>query len=252
MRRLVLTLGWLGTLLFGGVVLLSFAEPLRIEQAARELLRIEIEHRIGEKVESLSGGRLANLARKAVERQDGEIERMRRVIANDLPRRVAERVADLQRADCECRQRLVRAAQEAATEHLQSLLQLRERLDAMIETAYAQVTRQLLRELRIFSGSNALAFALLLGLAARRRSSGRQLMLATGVLVGAVGLTGGLYLFHQNWLHTLVFGSYVGLAYAGWLAAVAGLLGDLAFNRARVTNLVVNAVGALAGPASPC
>lgn len=198
MRPLVLTLAWLGTLLFGGVFLLSFAEPLRIEQAARELLRIEIEHRIGEKVESLSGGRLASLARKAAERQDGEIERMRRVIANDLPRRVAERMADLQRADCECRQRLVRAAQEAATEHLQSPLQLRERLDAMIETAYAQVTRQLLRELRIFSGS------------------------------------------------------YVGLAYAGWLAAVAGLLGDLAFNSARVTNLVVNAVSALAGSASPC
>ncbi len=251
MRRFVLTLAWLGTLLFGSVFVLSFADPLRIEQAARELLRIEIERRVGDKIESLSGGALAGMARKVLGQQDAEIEALRRAIAAELPRRVAERLADLQRVDCECRKHLGALAQRAAHAHLASLLQLREQLNDTIEIAYAHVTRQLLRELRIFSASNALAFALLLGLAAWRRSSGRQLLLAAAVLVGSVAITGGLYLFHQDWLHTLVFGRYVGLAYAGWLAAVVLLLGDLAFNRARLTNALVNLVGAV-GTASPC
>lgn len=82
-----------------------------------------------------------------------------------------------------------------------------------------------------------------------------HLALPAVVLLGAVMVTGGLYLFNKNWLHTIVFGEYVGLAYAAYLASVALLLADVVFNRARVitrlVNWVLNAIGA-ALSLSPC
>jgi hypothetical protein len=56
-------------------------------------------------------------------------------------------------------------------------------------------------------------------------------------------------------LHTIVFGQYVGLAYALYLTVVALLLADVVLNRARVTTRLVNvalqAVGSVA-TAVPC
>jgi hypothetical protein len=112
-----------------------------------------------------------------------------------------------------------------------------------------------LREFRIFCGSNALAFALLGIVTLLRQRATLQLLLPAFVTVGAVSVTGALYLFNQNWLHTIVFGQYVGLAYPLYLAGVALLLIDIAFNRARVTtqlvNLILQALGS-AVTAVPC
>lgn len=173
----------------------------------------------------------------------------------DVPRRVANVVADMLNADCECRKRLVQYAQKSAAEQLSSFALVREKLVTLIETAYASVTQSLMREFRIFTASNALAFVLLGIVTLVRRRAGLQLALPAVVLVGAVVISGSLYLFGQNWLHTIVFAQYVGLAYCAYLAGVALLLADIFFNRARATTrimqLVLDAIGS-AATAVPC
>jgi len=176
-------------------------------------------------------------------------------IGQDLPREVANVIADMLNADCECRKRLVEHAQRSEVERLSSLAQVHRRLVGLIESAYASVTRSLMREFRIFTASNAVAFVLLGFITLIRPTADLQLVLPALVLVGSVVVTGGLYLFNQNWLHTIVFGDYVGLVYAVYLAGVALLLADVLFNRARVTtrmvNLVLQSVGS-AATAIPC
>ena len=67
------------------------------------------------------------------------------------------------------------------------------------------------------------------------------------MLLAAASITAYLYLFNQNWLHTLLFSDYVGLAYLGYLGAAFALLSDIIFNRARITteilNFILNALG---------
>jgi hypothetical protein len=112
-----------------------------------------------------------------------------------------------------------------------------------------------MREFRIFTASNAAAFALLGVITMLRRRATLQLMLPALVLVGAVAIASAIYLFSQDWLHTIVFAQYVGLAYSLYLVGVALLLADVAFNRARVTTQLVNsALSALGAAASavPC
>lgn len=249
MRTMILGLAVLGTLLFGAAFAISWLNPLLIERAAREIVRIEVEHQVGESIDRLTDSRLAGLAERALRRIDLDIERSRQALRDDVPRRVANVVADMLDADCACRQRLVESAQRSENGRLTSLTLAREKLAGFIESTYASVAASLMREFRIFTASNALAFALLGLVTLFRRRSGLQLLLTAVVLVGAVALTGGVYVFNQDWLHTIVFGEYVGLGYAAYLAGVTLLLADVAFNRARVTTRIVNVILDAAGSA---
>jgi hypothetical protein len=190
-----------------------------------------------------------------LQQTDLDIEHAQAAIREELPRRVAAVIANMLSADCECRQRLTENSQRSEKERLSSLSQVRERLLALIESAYASVTRNLMREFRIFTASNTVAFAVLGIVTLVRRRATLQMVLPAVVLLSAVIITGGIYLFSQNWLHAIIFGQYVGLAYSLYLCSVALLLADVVFNRARVTTQLVNgalhAVGAAAS-AVPC
>jgi hypothetical protein len=254
-RPAILLSSWLGALLFGAAFVLSWSHPLLVERAAREVIRIEVERRVGQRIDELSDTRIAGFARRALRATRLEIEHRKRDIREQLPRRVANLVADMMDADCECRRRLVAHSEAAAHGRLASLAGVEQRLTGLIEASYASVRRGLLREFRIFTGSNAAAFALLGLTTLVRRKAGLQLFLPVLVLVGAVAVTGSLYLFNQDWLHTIVFGEYVGFGYALYLAVVAASLADIAFNRARVSTGIVNAALQAVGSAAsavPC
>jgi hypothetical protein len=251
----MLFLGLLGAVLFAGALFMSYADPLLVERGARELIRLEVERQIGETVDSLSGSRIAGFAARALGRTDARIVAQKRRLREDASARVADVAANMLDADCPCRQRL-RALQRVADRNaLVAQLQVRERLTAFVEATYASVSQSLIREFRIFTGSNAVAFALLALVAFARKRAKLQLLLPAIAIVGAVGVAGSLYLFNQDWLHTIVFGDYLGWGYAIYLSGLALMLGDILVNRARLTTQIVNGLlllfGAVAS-ATPC
>lgn len=255
MRRGLLILSWLGFGSFAGILLLSYLDPITIERAARKIVQIEVERRVGAKVDDLSNSKVVNLAQRALGKTDSELAEAKRALAADVPRRVAEAVANMLNADCECRKRFVDLATREREQRITGLGQLKEHLAAQIHSAYAGVTTKLLRELRIVSSANGLAFASLGIVTFIRRGAALQLLLPAVVLVGAAILTGAIYLFSQNWLHTIVYDQYVGLAYFAYLAVAGSFIADVVFNAARIStvllNLVLNTVGS-AFRAIPC
>jgi len=251
LRRLLLLLAAVGSLLFTGLLALSVIEPLWIERAARELLRQEVERRVGERVDQLSNARVLQIAQKRLGHAQAQIEARRQALRAEVPQRVAHAMADLLKADCECRRRMVDVAVRHEEGALASLEQLRERLSRLIESAYGEVSRQLMREFRIFSGVNAAAFALLFLVTLMRRGQALQLLLPAAVLVGAAAFTAVVYLLGQNWLHTIVFGDYVGWAYVAWYGMAAGWFADLLCNRGRVSTLLLQLIGSVSKGA-PC
>lgn len=235
-RQMLLVLCTAGLAVFGTLIVVSYATPLTVEQMAREVIRLEVERRVGARLDALSNTRLAGLARKALEKTTGDAELAEQALREQVPRRVANAVADMLNADCECRRRLERWAQDAAESRLGSLREAQARLSDLIEQAYASTRVQMLRELRIFSGANAVCFLLLGGFCLWRRPTVPQLLLVAATVLGALAVVGGFYLFKQDWLHTLVFGDYAGWAYASYLVAVTGLFADIAFYQARISS----------------
>lgn len=243
--RLLRVVSALGSLLFAGLVVLSSIEPLWIERAAREVLRHEVEKRVGERIDDLSNARVVKLAQKALGRTEAEMAAHRQALRAELPQRVANAVADFMKADCDCRKRLVEAAVKHEEEAVGTLEKARELLARRIESAYGEVSRQLLRELRIFAAVNALAFGLLAVITLNGRAGLLQLLLPAGAVIGAAGLTAAIYLFNQNWLHTIVYGQYVGWAYLGWYGLALAWMADIVCNRARVTSALFNVLNSV-------
>jgi hypothetical protein len=255
MRRFLLILGILGSAAFGLAFVISLFNPLLVERAAREVIRIEVEHRVSGKIDGLSNSKISTFAAKALGKTEAELEAAKQELKQQVPQKVANVVADMLNADCPCRKRLVEASVSAQQEKIKSLANVRDRLVNLIETAYASVTASLLKEFRIFTAANGLAFLALTLVTYFRQIAALQLALPAVVLIGAVGITGSLYLFNQNWLHTIVFGQYVGLAYFGYLGLAMVFLADVIFNRARITTKFINTALNLVGSviqAVPC
>lgn len=247
MRRALLILSLLGFGGFAALLATSFLHPLLLERGARELVRIEVERRVGAKVEALSNSKVADLAGRVLSKVDADIVEAKRKLSEEVPRRVAAVVSGMLDANCACRKWMREAAVKGQEARIDSLTHMRERLVVLIETTYASVANSLLREVRIVSTANAVAFALLGLIAFTRRGAAIQLLVPAFVLTGAVALTAGMYVFYQNWLHTLVYSDYVGFGYVAYLAVVAGFLADVFLNRSRITTRLVNALLNLVG-----
>lgn len=254
-RRLLAVLGCGLALGLAAAWLASFVAPVAVESAGRELLRMEVQRRVGARIEALGNGALGVEAGRIVRANEARLATLRRQLAEGLPERVAAVVAEMRNADCECRKAVAHQVREGLEGAIGDLGRLHERLTELVRGQYRHTAAALLREFRIFTGVNALAFGLL-GLAAVWRPRARVQLLLPALLLGAsaVGVAVA-YLFAQDWLHTLVFGHYVGWAYLAYLgAAFAGLL-DVVFNRARITTQVLDALARAIGAsfqALPC
>jgi hypothetical protein len=150
-------------------------------------------------------------------------------------------------------------AREFLREHLAGKVSFlnasNERLTSLIQSKYVEVAESLLREFRIFCAANALVFVFLGVVAFVKRQAGIQLLAPAFVLVVSAVVVACLYLFTQNWLQTVLLGQYVGFWYFPYLGLAVASLGDVLFNRARVTSAIVNAaLSAVGGVASavPC
>ena len=113
LRGTVFTLGLAGALLFGGAWLTSLIAPQWVEQIGRELVRQEVERRVGEKLDVLDRSTLVGLARRLGGEQAQRAERAARQLRDQLPAKVAEVTAHMRQLDCECRRQIERRLEEA-------------------------------------------------------------------------------------------------------------------------------------------
>lgn len=254
-RRFALAFGIVGCALFALAFLASVANPGFVEQVAREIIRVEIEKKVHERIEAVDDRFLAGKAAAFSKGYAEEIERTRQLLAEQLPARLAAVIPEMQNLDCECRRKIETSVRTGLEDRIGIASAAHERLTSLIRAKYMETAEQVTREFRIFTGTNALVFALLIAAILLKPRADWHLLPAALVLLVAASVTAYLYLFNQNWLHTLVFSDYVGFGYVGYLAAAFAFLCDVLFNRGRVTaevlNLVFEAVGS-ALEVAPC
>lgn len=251
LRTLLVAVSILGTLLFGAAFFTSLANPGYVEEIAKNIIRHEVEKKVHAKVDALDEKFLAVKAGAMIQKHAQEAEQARRQLREKVPERIAAVIAEMRNLDCECRRKIENQARAGLEWRIAKAAQAQERLTALIRSQYMEVATRLTREFRIFTGANALVFALLGVAVWARRSAGWHLVPAALVLVVAAVVTGYLYLFQQNWLHTVLFSDYVGWAYFAYLGAVFALLGDVVLNRARVTIKMLNSIS-IDLPVLPC
>lgn len=246
-RRLAWVVGSLGFAVFAAAFVASCASPGWVEQVARQAIRKEVEQRVHEKVAALDSRFLARQAQVLARGHADEMEQARRMLEQQLPERLAQVIAEMQNLDCECRSRVEAGIRGGLQGQIATATAARERLTELIRSNYLDTATQVLREFRIFTGTNALVFGLLLVALVLQRKAGLHLLPAAALLLAAGLGTAYLYLFHQNWLHTLVFNDFVGWGYLAYLGVAFAFLSDVVFNRAHITaqllTLLLEALG---------
>jgi hypothetical protein len=100
---------------------------------------------------------------------------------------------------------------------------------------------------KIFSAANGTVFLLLALTALRWKRPALQLLAPAVVMAGAAAFSSAVYLLNQDWLHTILFGDYVGFFYIPYLLVALSFLADVVFNRRKLTMILLGGTLAVVG-----
>lgn len=270
MKKFLISISIVGTLLFGAVFGLTYMDPERVEKSARGWVAQEIERKIKDDFPQLFPPEAKEKGAQVFQKLQGhlkkDIAKLRKILFSDLPDRIAESVA----RSCVCRMKNkdreeVRRKHEETRSRVKSLvvgilknkinknLTLIDHAEDMIQGHYLETIEQLMFDLRIFSGTNSLLCILILLIMSVKAGQERPLMLAGGILTAVTLVSSAIYIFGQNWFYTLMFNDYMGWGYVTLVGVILGLLLDIVFNKGRICSLIMEAIGqALGAIASVC
>ncbi len=186
---------------------------------------------------------MGSKARELQHQADAQLAAYKQMLKNDAPAIMAEQLTKVRNLDCECRRQWEARLKTFLTFKIAVAEQTREKLADFMQAKYMEIVEKLTMDVRIFLGSNALVFILLLGASFLQPKATVPLFLPGLLLLLSTLLCSCFYLFEQNWFYTILYNDYTGFGYLAYLLAVFALLYDIAFNKARVTIKILDAAG---------
>ena len=251
--------GAAGFALFALFFSLTYSTPEWVENFAADFIRAEVSERIDETIDSLTPptgeGALQRFAQTLYAENEERIEQLRANLKTNIHERMADALAEIRNLDCECRDKYAQVFREGLELDAAMLQAANDRIVEFIQSEYMDVVAELKRDIRIFTGSNAGVFLLLLLVSFLKPRAIAHLFLPGILLLVATLLCSYFYIFEQNWLLTIIYSDYLGFGYLAYVGIVFLFLCDIVFNKGRVTteilNAFLNAVGSAASVV-PC
>ncbi len=249
---------------FGAAVFLTFfaftySVPGWVETFAADYIESEAAERIDAYIDDIrpreSDSELAQLAHLMYTANEAQIDQHKSDLKNRIYAQWADAVAAVRDLDCECRQKWEDWFESGIHNNILFLQAANEQISKFIHSSYMEIATEVKRDIRVFTGSNAAVFLLLLLVSFTRPQAMKHLFLPGILLAVSTLICSYFYVFEQNWLLTIIHSSYLGFAYLAWLGIAFLSLFDILFNRGRVTTEVLNFILKLIGSAAsvvPC
>ena len=242
-------IGLVGLLLFSIFFGLSFGVPGYVEEIGKDFIKQELQDKTNEKIDkvvdldfSSSDNKVAKLAGKLLKRNEEKLERLRSDLKSNMHVQLAAVIAEMRDLDCECRKKYENWLKQGYESQITSLEKVNEKLLDFMKGKYMQVANELKRDVRIFTGSNAVIFLLLILVSFFKPRAIAHLFLPAILLTVSTMVIAFFYIFEQNWLMTIIYSDYWGFAYLGYVGVLFLFLCDIVFNSARVTTEIINAL----------
>ncbi len=237
--------GVIGAVTFVTFFVLTFSTPGWIENFAQEFIKYEVAKQIDSRVDSIGppagDNALSKFASAVYKKNQVRIDGLKNSLKVEAHEKMADALAEIRNLDCECRAKWVKAYKESFKSNIALLEAANEKVVGFIQSTYMNVVEDLKRDIRIFTGSNAAVFVMLLLVSFLKPRAVAHLFLPGVLLVLATAICSYFYIFEQNWLLTVIHNDYLGFVYMGYIGLVFSFLCDIAFNRARVTTKILNA-----------
>jgi hypothetical protein len=251
--------GLVGAGLFAFFFGLTFSVPGWVEDFASEFIEGEVSEEIDRAINALEApegeNALSKLAQKLQAQNEEQIAKLKLDLKEKVHEKMANALAQIRDLDCECRKKWEGALKEGFQTNIALLQAANEKLVDFVQSTYMEVVAKLKRDVRIFTGTNAGVFLLLLLVSFLKPKAISHLFLPGVLLLVSTVFCSYFYIFEQNWLLTIIYSDYLGFTYLVYLAVVFVFLCDIVFNRARITTEIVNAILSAIGSAAslvPC
>ncbi len=243
------TIGLLGITLFGLLLSLTFMSPEAVEESAKGFVKLQIEKEVREKQHSLSQSSVAEKALSIAVRLGFEKDRIQDDLDNNLPEKIASILASMCGYDCEKKKALAKSITSGYLDRIKNIQLAKSTLGDIVKGKYLEIVSNLKTDLRIFLGANFVMFFLLLAVSFARPKAIEHLFLPGLLLLVATLLSSSIYIFGQDWFHTILYNDYTGFGYLAYIAVIFGVLIDISFNKAKVTTEIINGVSNAVGSA---
>jgi predicted phage tail protein len=255
MKILLRIISLIGVILFGTVFYFTYQTPEYVEEIGKEFIKSKVQQKTNNFIEGAtnivenSDSTLAKYAEKLLEKNQAQIENIKSQLKNNANEKIADIIAEMRDLSCECRNKYAAYIKNKFQLNLVSLEAASTSLQDFMKTKYMEVANELKKDIRIFSGSNAIIFALLLIVSFMRKEATTHLYLPAILLVISTVICSYFYIFQQNWLMTIIYNDYIGFGYLVYLGILFLILCDISFNRARVSTEVINGAANAVGSA---
>ena len=253
-RSLVLRIvGVAGASLFALFFALTYHTPRWVEDFAASYIEDEVADELDATIDGLGrpagDNALSQYAAKLYRQNEAKIAGYKALLKGNIRAQLAICIPQVRAMSDELRDRLAAWIEQGAVLSIGELQLDNSRLVALIQSGYLAVVADLTRDIRTFTASNAIAFLLLLLVSFLKPEFVRELFVPAILMAISTVTCAYLYVFEQDWLLTIIHGSYLGLAYSLWLGVSFLFLCDVWLNNARVTARVLetlsNAIGAM-------
>lgn len=260
MKITLRSIGLIGTLLFGMLFSITFKVPGFVEDFGKEFIQYQIKKKTDQKIEQINlnnkDSKLGKIAAALYKKNQKKIDEVKDQLKNKSHEKIASVVAEMSDLSCECRKKYSETLKKGFEFKLVSLQSANEKLTDFMKSKYMEVSTELKRDIRVFTGSNAIIFLFLLIISFLKPQAIKHLFLPGMLLFSATSICTFFYVFEQNWLLTIIYNNYYGFAYLGFIGIVFLLLCDIAFNKCRITteiiNTTMNVLGSAASALTPC
>lgn len=157
--------------------------------------------------------------------------------------------------NCECRKKYANYIKAGMQLRILSMKGENERLLDFVKGKYMHVVKKLTTDIRIVTGSNVFLFLLLALLSFLKPNAITHLFLPGVLLFISTLVCTYFYVFEQNWFFTIIYNDYVGWGYIVYVALLFMFLCAIAFNKGRVTTVIMNGLSKIVGSVTvvePC
>lgn len=235
-------IGIVGLSLFAMLFWVTFGVPDAVEESAKGFVKKQIENELREKYTDNKASTFTDRALQIVGSLGYEEQRIRDDLNNDLPENIAGVIAEMCGYDCEKKKAVAKSIASGYMERIANLQVAQQTLGSIIKGKYMEIVSNLKTDLRIFLGSNAAMFLILLLLSYLKPKAIYHLFLPSAFLLASTIAASAIYIFGQDWFYTILYSDYMGFGYLAYIGVIFGFLMDVAFNKARATTEIINGI----------
>lgn len=246
------SIGFFGFILFGLLFGLTYGLPATVEESAKEFIQKQIAIEVEEKYLQAKESSVAKKALSIANKLGFEKEQIVSGLDNDLPNKIASVIANMCGYDCEKKKAVAASITKSYVKQIANIEVAQYNLGEVIKGKYIKIVESLRFDLRIFLGTNAMMFLVLVLAAFLKSQAVTQLFLPGMLLLTATIISSSIYIFGQDWFYSILYNDYMGFGYVAYLSIIFGFLMDVSFNKAQITSDILNAFFNAVGSSLSC